>query len=55
MKYIFLLFMAVCGYHSITYGVHLWKKEHNKLGAFSMIMLAISGTTIPAYFLFIRM
>lgn len=54
MKYLFLLFMLACCYYSITYGVHLWKKEHNRFGGFCMITLAIAGTAVPAAMMLIK-
>lgn len=54
MIYAFLLFMAACGYHSLTYGIHLWKKERNRLGGLSMILLSVLGTVIPAYIMLLK-
>jgi hypothetical protein len=48
MIYLFILFMACCGYYTFTYGMSLWRDDGNKLGAVSAMFVAVAGTVVPA-------
>lgn len=54
MIYIFMLFMACCGFYTFTYGVSLWRDDKNKLGGFAVALFALIGTIVPGIVLFIR-
>lgn len=52
--YLFMFFMLCCGYYSLSYGVSLWTKDRNRLGGIAMIFLAVFGTVIPVFVMFIK-
>lgn len=52
--YIFILFMACCNTYTFTYGLHLWKKENNKVGGAASIIFAVLATVLPAVVLVMK-
>lgn len=54
MLYLLCLFIIVCNYYTLTYGIYLWKNENNKLGSIGTIAIAIIGTIAPIVVAFIK-
>lgn len=54
MIYAAALFMLGAGYHTLTYGISVWKNQKNKLGGFSVILFSLVGTIVPMIVLFIK-
>lgn len=48
MRYILMLFMLGSSYYTLTYGLHIWKKEKNKLGGAAVMCLAVLSTLVPS-------
>jgi hypothetical protein len=53
MIYIFILFMLGCGYYTFTFGVSQYKKK-NRLGGISTMCIAVLGTLVPAFVLYVK-
>jgi hypothetical protein len=49
------LFILCIGYYCFSYGIHLWKIEHNKLAGFGVFLIALLGTILPIVFYHIKM
>ncbi len=55
MRYIILAIIILgVGYHTLTYGLSLWKDDKNKLGSSGAILIAILGTIGSLVFMWIR-
>lgn len=52
--YVFILFMAGCNTYAFTYGIHLWKKENNKVGGAASMIFAVLATVLPALVLVMK-
>lgn len=52
--YLLSLFIIVCGYYVLTYGIYQWREEKNKLGSIGTIIIAVLGTITPIIILFIK-
>lgn len=52
--YVFILFMLVCGYYTMTYGLSLWREDDNKLGALAAIVMAVIGVVLPSIVLILK-
>lgn len=47
MLFIVLIFVLVCGWYTLTYGMTILIKEKNKLGGIAVIAVAILSTIMP--------
>jgi hypothetical protein len=52
--YFSMLVVLLAGYYTFTYGLHLWRYEHEKLAGFGVIFIALVSTLFPIVLLFVR-
>ncbi len=49
-----LLIAASMAFYTITYAIHVWRKEKNPFGALALTVLALSVVALPMYILYFR-
>jgi hypothetical protein len=52
--FIIPIFVLICGWYTLTYGMTIFIKEKNKLGGIAVIALAILSTIMPVAVMFIK-
>lgn len=55
MKFFVIPFILAASYYTVTYGVSVWRREKNKPGGVSVILLALLGAALPIALLFIEL
>jgi hypothetical protein len=52
--YFAMVIVLFGGYYTFTYGLHLWRHEHETLAGFGVIFIALISTIFPILVLFMR-
>lgn len=54
IQYAFIVFILAAAYYTFTFGQSLWRDDHNKLGGFGAVLIAVISAAVPFVFLIIQ-